>query len=189
LRRRLFRTSAQPGRHSGTAWKRSTKEKFLAALRILQHSASAAASVKQTLEQARAERRRDPIFAAAWDAILDPRISALEDAMLTRALNGTAEPVFYHGKQSADWLRYNDTLGMWMLSRHLPARYGRVPTRSPAPGGSSPTPRDMTETAAPAARAPTVRDVERRLDGVAGRLDAPGGPQKEPEGPTPTGEC
>jgi len=69
--------------------------------------------------------RADAIsFRNAWDAALDYAIRRLSDAVLSRAINGVAIPVFFHGEQIGEKRFYNDRLAMFLLRRRDPVRYG-----------------------------------------------------------------
>lgn len=73
----------------------------------------------------------------AWDAAIDQATVRLADSMMSRAIHGVAEPIFYKGEQVGERRRFNDRLGMWMLKHRAPDRYGawrdRVEFRREAP--------------------------------------------------------
>jgi hypothetical protein len=60
----------------------------------------------------------------AWDAAVDQSTVRLTDAMMSRAIHGVAEPIFYKGEQVGERRRFNDRLGMWLLRHRAPDRYG-----------------------------------------------------------------
>ena len=62
-------------------------------------------------------------FAAAWDAALAHGIHQLRDAMMDRALNGVAVPVYSYGKLLGTRTVFNDRLGMFMLRNRLPEEF------------------------------------------------------------------
>ena len=49
---------------------------------------------------------RGCLFREAWDAALDYALHRLEQAALSRALNGVARPVFHKGEQVGEWRDY-----------------------------------------------------------------------------------
>ena len=64
-------------------------------------------------------------FRIAWDAALDVAIHRLDDAVYSRALNGTVQPIFYKGEQVGERRHFNDRLAMFLLRYREPARYGK----------------------------------------------------------------
>src|SRR3546814_5695788 len=63
-------------------------------------------------------------FRYAWDFALDHAIGRLGDAVLSRAINGVARPVFYQGQQIGERRHYDERLAMWLLRYRDPVRYG-----------------------------------------------------------------
>lgn len=63
-------------------------------------------------------------FRAAWDAALTHLSGQLATVMTNRAIHGTATPIFYKGEQIGERRTYDNRLGMWMLARLDPSRYG-----------------------------------------------------------------
>src|SRR3546814_10487015 len=63
-------------------------------------------------------------FRYAWDFALDHAIGRLGDAVLSRAINGVARPVFYQGEQIGERRHYDERLAMWLLRYRDPVRYG-----------------------------------------------------------------
>lgn len=63
-------------------------------------------------------------FRNAWDSALDYSLRRLSDAVLSRAINGVAVPVFYRGEQIGEKRSYDERLAMFLLRRRDPARYG-----------------------------------------------------------------
>ena len=72
-------------------------------------------------------------FRLAWDAALDYGLHRLEQAAMSRALNGVARPVFHKGEQVGEWRAYDERLTMFLLRNRRPARYGRWIERMLAP--------------------------------------------------------
>lgn len=77
----------------------------------------------------------------AWDAALTQAMDRLADAMISRAIHGVAEPIFYKGEQVGERMRYNDGLGMWLLRLRAADRYGawrdKLEVESRHPDGKS----------------------------------------------------
>ncbi len=63
-------------------------------------------------------------FAAAWDEALEVGTDLLEDEVLRRAKDGTAEPRFYEGAVCGHVQRYSDTLAIFLLKARRPEKYG-----------------------------------------------------------------
>src|SRR3546814_6373383 len=63
-------------------------------------------------------------FRYAWDFAPDHAIGRLGDAVLSRAINGVARPVFYQGEQIGERRHYAERLAMWLLRYRDPVRYG-----------------------------------------------------------------
>jgi hypothetical protein len=70
-------------------------------------------------------RPRGFAFRQAWDAALDYALNRLEQAALSRALNGVPRPVFYKGEQVGEWREYDERLTMFLLRNRRPARFGK----------------------------------------------------------------
>lgn len=87
----------------------------------------AARAVGMSRNSAYALRRRSDAqaFRLAWEAAQDNAIGRLNDAALSRAINGVAVPVFYQGEQIGERRYYNDRLAMFLLRYRDPTRYGR----------------------------------------------------------------
>lgn len=70
------------------------------------------------------EARKDPEFAAAWDAALECAVvGVLEPEAFRRATDGVFEPVFYQGKKVGKVRKTSDVLLMFLLKAHAPAKY------------------------------------------------------------------
>ena len=63
-------------------------------------------------------------FRNAWDAALDYAMRRLADAVLSRAINGVAVPVFYQGEQVGEKRYFDERLAMFLLRRRSPVQYG-----------------------------------------------------------------
>ena len=64
-------------------------------------------------------------FRRAWDAALAIGIERLGHAALSRAVNGTALPVFYKGKQIGERRFYDERLTLFLLRTRDPVNYGK----------------------------------------------------------------
>lgn len=62
-------------------------------------------------------------FREAWDAALDSAVQRLRDAVLERAIEGSATPIFYRGEQVGERRRYDDRLAMFVLRMRDPERF------------------------------------------------------------------
>ena len=122
-------------RHDG--W---TPEKQIAFIEALAETAcveEACRRVGMTDTSAYRLRRRPigALFREAWDAALDYGLHRLEQAALSRALNGVPRPVFHKGEQVGEWRHYDERLTMFLLRTRRPARFGKWMDRllTPAP--------------------------------------------------------
>lgn len=83
-----------------------------------------AACRKAKVERSTAYRaREDEEFAAAWDEALEVATEALELEARRRAATGVLEPVYQAGKKVGAIRRYSDTLLIFLLKAHAPAKY------------------------------------------------------------------
>jgi hypothetical protein len=78
---------ASATRHDG--WTRECKVTFCEVLAITGRVIEALDAVNKSANTAYAQRRRDPLFAAAWELALTEARHRLADALLTRAFDGT----------------------------------------------------------------------------------------------------
>ncbi|WP_156451998.1 hypothetical protein [Novosphingobium sp. CCH12-A3] len=87
----------------------------------------AAAQVAGVSQQtAYVRRRRDPAFAAAWDAALLHAREAAEQVLATRALHGTTETIWFRGEAVGERRRFDARLLLAHLAR-LDARAAQAP--------------------------------------------------------------
>jgi hypothetical protein len=142
--------------------------------------------------------RADAIsFRNAWDTALDYAMRRLSDAVLSRALNGVAVPVFFQGEQIGEKRYYNERLAMFLLRCRDPLRYGKWLDRrdySGHPEGSAlelaAAKRAVREDADLAVEDVPDR-VSRRLDEIAERLAVTGEATpvtKDPDEPQDEGD-
>ena len=67
---------------------------------------------------------RGEAFRQAWDAALDYAFHRLEQAALSRALNGVPRPVFHKGEKVGEYRDYDERLTIFLLRSRRPARFG-----------------------------------------------------------------
>jgi hypothetical protein len=104
-------------------------------------------------------------FRRAWDAALDYALHRLEQAVLSRALNGVPRPVFYKGEQVGEWRYHDERLAMFLLRSRRPARYGKWVDRVLAPD--------------PDAEEESAGLLECELDEIAERAPEEGNPEED----------
>ncbi|MFN7176361.1 MAG: hypothetical protein ACK4MX_05665 [Thermaurantiacus sp.] len=132
---------------------------------------AAAFHVERSVASANAARAADPMFAAQWDRLLDQRVLALADSMLERALHGVAEPIVGDNSSKERRIRYNDTLGMFLLRKLMPEVYGPQPRpaaalrRSASAAGEPADPDGLLDEAAEAHR--MLAELSARMDAEA----------------------
>jgi hypothetical protein len=108
-------------------WTPNRQAAFIQALAESACVAEACRAVGMSERSAYALRARaDAIsFRNAWDAALDFAIRRLSDAVLSRAINGVAVPVFFQGEQVGERRYYDERLAMFLLRYRDPLRYGK----------------------------------------------------------------
>ena len=112
-------------RHDG--WTPVRQDAFIRALAETACVEEACAAVGMSPRSAYSLRARADAasFRQAWDAALDYAVTRLADAMLGRALNGVATPIFYKGEQVGERRRYDERLATFILRIRAPDRYGK----------------------------------------------------------------
>ena len=125
-------------RHDG--W---TAEKQIAFIEALAETACVEEACRRVgmSDSAAYKLRRRPCgwaFRRAWDAALDYGVHRLEQAVLSRALNGVARPIFYKGEQVGEWRHHDERLAMFLLRTRRSARYGKWTDRLLAPDPEEP---------------------------------------------------
>ena len=112
-------------RHDG--WSPERQHLFVQALARLGAVEASARVVGMSPRSAYSLRKRageDSEFARAWDAALSRSYHDAVDALLPVALHGERIPVFYSGRQVAEYRRY-DTRAALTILRARAARGGR----------------------------------------------------------------
>ena len=108
-------------------WTPARQVRFIEALAESACVADACRAVGMSERSAYALRARaDAVsFRNAWDAAQDYAIRRLSDAVLSRAVNGVAVPVFFQGRQVGEKRYYDERLAMFLLRCRDPLRYGK----------------------------------------------------------------
>ena len=122
---RRFRPVVVRERHDG--WSADKQVAFVAALGEGGCVADAARAVGMSTESAYKLRARPDAtdFRMAWQAALDYAVQRLEDAVLSRAINGVAVPQFYKGEIIGERRRYDERLALFLLRYRRPLTYAR----------------------------------------------------------------
>ena len=112
-------------RHDG--WMAQKQVAFIRALAETACVEHACRHVGMTVQSAYRLRRREcgAAFRQAWDGALDYSLQRLEQAAVSRALNGVPRPVFHNGEQVGEWRTYDERLTMFLLRNRRPQRFGR----------------------------------------------------------------
>ena len=112
-------------RHDG--WTPDTQLEFIQALADTGCVDAACHAVGMSRESAYALRRRPDAqaFRLAWAAAKDVMVERLDDAAMSRAINGVPVPIFHNGEQVGERRHYDERLTMFLLRYRDPVRYGR----------------------------------------------------------------
>lgn len=112
-------------RHDG--WTAERQIAFIGALAETACVEEACRAVGMSASSAYRLRRspRGTLFREAWDSALDYALHRLEQAALSRALNGVPRPVFYKGDQVGEWREYDERLTLFLLSERRRGRFGK----------------------------------------------------------------
>jgi hypothetical protein len=107
-------------------WTAERQVAFIEALAESACVADACRSVVMSQRSAYALRARPEAisFRNAWETALDYGMRRLSDAVLSRAINGVATPVFYQGEQVGERRQYDERLALFLLQRRDPLQYG-----------------------------------------------------------------
>jgi hypothetical protein len=106
---------SQPVRHDG--W---TGEKMAIFCETLAETAvvtEACEAARMGISGAYAARRRDPVFAAAWDAALTTARERLADTLLARSIEGNVEQIWRDGELVGERHLIDNRLGLQILRR------------------------------------------------------------------------
>jgi hypothetical protein len=154
-------------------WTAERQVAFIDALAESGCVAEACRSVRMSKQAAYALRARsDAIsFRTAWDAALDYATRRLADAVLSRAIDGVAVPVFYQGEQIGERRTYDNRLAMFLLQRRDPLRYGAWRDKAEWSGAPESSALDLLQ-AKVAIREDADLEPERAADRFGERLRA-----------------
>lgn len=119
-------------------WTPERQRAFIDALAATGVVKAAARAVNMAGEGAYMLRRQPggEEFAAAWDAVLEHRITVLRDSVIERAIEGVEVPVVYHGEVVTTRRVYNERAATFVLRNYdglmaggaagLPVRLKRI---------------------------------------------------------------
>jgi hypothetical protein len=112
-------TTPKKGRRVPATW----QERFLASLRKYGNVSAAAKAARVGRHYVYDQRTADATFAAAWDDALIEAVEGLEGEAWRRAATGVVEPVYHLDKKLGTVRKYSDTLLIFLLKAHAPAKY------------------------------------------------------------------
>lgn len=104
-------------------WTPEKESAFLAALTDTANVSRACKAVDIARQTAYDRRDAEPAFAERWQKALELGVEGLEDEATRRAFEGVDEPVFHSGEQCGTVRKYSDTLAIFLLKAHKPAKY------------------------------------------------------------------
>lgn len=107
--------SAVEGRHDG--WTGAVMAKFCEALAETGVVLEACVAVGKSSNTAYSTRRRDPLFAAMWEAALGIARNRLADALLARSIEGSVEYYYRDGALVGEKRLIDNRLGLAVLRR------------------------------------------------------------------------
>ena len=125
-----FTPVALRARHDG--WTAQRQRRFIEALAQTGCVAEAARAAQMSLDACYKLRRRPNAqeFRRAWEQALDLACELLEDLAMTRAIEGTEQPVYYFGEQFGMRRVYNDRLVMFLLRNRRADRFAADSVRN-----------------------------------------------------------
>ena len=125
-----FTPVALRARHDG--WTAQRQRRFIEALAQTGCVAEAARAAQMSLDACYKLRHRPNAqeFRRAWEQALDLACELLEDLAMTRAIEGTEQPVYYFGEQIGMRRVHNDRLIMFLLRNRRAARYAADSVRN-----------------------------------------------------------
>ncbi|QDU67723.1 hypothetical protein [Engelhardtia mirabilis] len=94
--------------------------------RTMQRAALVAGVSRRTVFNS---RETDSEFDAAIREVQELMLDDLEDAAMTRAIEGTLDPVYYEGIQCGERTKHHDALAMFILKQRRPGRFNLAPGR------------------------------------------------------------
>lgn len=129
-----------PTRHDG--WTGERMAKFCEVLADTGLVTDACLAAGKSTNTAYATRRRNPVFAAAWEAALTIARERLADTLLSRSIEGTLEQYYKDGELVAEKRVIDNRLGLAILTRLDRMAHTGSPLHSnlPAVAGQNPSP-------------------------------------------------
>ncbi len=79
-------------------------------------------------------RKKDPVFAAAWDDAVEEAHDRIEEEMWRRGIDGFARPVIYKGKITDQYTDYSDSLLQTLARGNRPNKFKDRTEHSTPPG-------------------------------------------------------
>lgn len=104
-------------------WTTEKEAAFFTALADTANVSRACKAVGIARQTAYDRKEAEPGFAERWTAALTLGVEALEDEANRRAFEGVDEPVFHQGAPCGAIRKYSDTLAIFLLKAHKPAKY------------------------------------------------------------------
>ena len=116
-----------PVRYRHDGWTPDKQLEFIQALADCGCVDEAARRVGMSRNSAYELRRRPDAqaFRLAWGAAKEVMGERLDDAAMSRAINGVPVPIFHNGEQVGERRHYDERLTMFLLRYRQPVRYGR----------------------------------------------------------------
>lgn len=106
-----------------TIWTPQKEADFLLKLAETGNVARACRVAKINRSTAYLHRKDSEDFRAAWTEAVEIAVGLLEDEAWRRAREGVLEPVYQGGKLVGKVHKYSDTLLIFLLKAHNPAKY------------------------------------------------------------------
>ena len=106
--------------------KKISEEKKMAFLTVLAETCNVSRAAKAIgISRITVYEWRDAFaeFAAAWDKAKQLGVDALEDEAHRRAFEGNEKAVYHQGTECGVIREYSDTLAIFLLKAHKPAKY------------------------------------------------------------------
>jgi hypothetical protein len=121
----FFRPVLLRYRHDG--WTPDKQLEFIQTLAACGCVDEACRAVGMSRKSAYALRQRHDAqaFRLAWRAAKDVMVERLDDAAMSRAINGVPIPIFHNGEQVGERRHFDERLTMFLLRYRDPVRYGR----------------------------------------------------------------
>ncbi len=107
------------------------RKRFLQVLADTCNVTTACAAAKLSRSQVYGLRGRDPGFRQAMEEAIEAAADTLEAEARRRAVDGVEQPVFFQGEQCGASRRYSDSLLMFLLKAHRPAKFREHPIAAP----------------------------------------------------------